>query len=120
MRAGGRGKHTTIPEHMPSSHRRYAERTIERIQDEAARIGPATALLCDLVLQHRPHPEQGFRTCLGILRLIRPYGTERLEAAASRALEIGARTYGSVKSILENNLDRRAPQQRATDDTASP
>ena len=118
MRGGGKGKHTTIPEHMPSSHRRYADWTIERIQDEAARIGPATALLCDLVLQHRPHPEQGFRACLGILRLIRPYGTERLEAAASRALEIGARTYGSVKSILENNLDRRASQQRTTSDTA--
>jgi len=118
MRAGGKGKHTTIPEHMPSSHRRYADWTIERIQEQAARVGPATALLCDLVLQHRPHPEQGFRACLGILRLVRPYGTERLEAAASRALEIGARTYGSVKSILENNLDRRASQRRATNDTA--
>jgi transposase len=118
MRGGGKGKHTTIPEHMPSSHRRYADWTIERIQDEAARVGPATARLCDFVLQHRPHPEQGFRACLGILRLVRPYGTERLEAAASRALEIGARTYGSVKSILENNLDRRASQRRTTNDTA--
>lgn len=118
MRGGGKGNHTTIPEHMPSSHRRYADWTIGRIQDEAARIGPATALLCDLVLQHRPHPEQGFRSCLGILGLVRSYGTERLEAATSRALEIGARTYGSVKSILENNLDRRASQRRATNDTA--
>lgn len=118
MRAAGKGRHTTIPEHMPASHRRYADWTIERIQDEAARIGPATALLCDLVLQHRPHPEQGFRACLGILRLVRPYGTERLEAAASRAVDIGARTYGSVKSILENNLDRRASQRRTTNDAA--
>lgn len=118
MRGGGKGKHTTIPEHMASSHRRYADWTIGRIQQEATRIGPATVMLCDLVLQHRPHPEQGFRACLGILRLVRPYGTERLEAAACRALEIGARTYGSVKSILENNLDRRASQQRATNDTA--
>jgi transposase len=117
-RAGGKGRHTTIPEHMPSSHRRYADWTIGRIQAEAACVGPATALLCDLVLQHRPHPEQGFRACLGILRLVRPYGTARLEAAASRALDIGARTYGSVKSILDNNLDRRAPQPRATNDTA--
>ena len=118
MRAGGKGKHTTIPEHMPSSHRRYADWTIERIQNDAAHIGPATALLCELVLEHRPHPEQGFRACLGILGLVRPYGTERLEAAASRAVEIGARTYGSVKSILENNLDSRASQQRATNDSA--
>jgi transposase len=118
MRGGGKGKHTTIPEHMPSSHRRYADWTIGRIQDEAARVGPATALLCDVILEHKPHPEQGFRACLGILQLVRPYGTERLEAAASRALEISARTYGSVKSILENNLDRHAPQRRATNDTA--
>ena len=116
MRASGRG-YTTIPEHMPSSHRRYANWTIERIRSEAERIGPATELLCELVLQHRPHPEQGFRSCRGILRLVHPYGSDRLESAAARALEIGARTYGSVKSILENNLDRRAAQRRATNDT---
>jgi transposase len=118
MRSSVRGGHTTIPEHMPSSHRRYADWTIGRIQDEAARVGPATVLLCDVILQHRPHPEQGFRSCLGVLGLVRPYGPERLEAAASRALEIGARTYPSVKSILENNLDRRASQKRTTNDTA--
>jgi transposase len=118
MRSSVRGGHTTIPEHMPSSHRRYADWTIGRIRDEAARVGPATALLCDVILEHKPHPEQGFRSCRGILGLVRPYGTERLEAAADRALEIGARTYPSVKSILENNLDRRASQQRTTNDTA--
>lgn len=117
-RTGAKGRHTTIPEHMPSSHRRYADWTLERIQAEAARIGPATVLLCELILQHRPHPEQGFRACLGILRLERGYGAERLEAAAERALEIGARTYGSVKSILANNLDRRPPAQRSTPQTA--
>jgi len=114
-RSSGNGKHTTVPEHMPSSHRRYADWTIARIQREAAAIGPSAALLCELILEHRPHPEQGFRACLGIVRLIRPFGADRVEAAATRALEIGARTYGSVKSILDNNLDRQAPQRRAPD-----
>jgi transposase len=115
MRASGNGKHTTVTDHMPSSHRRYADWTIERIRREAADIGPSVALLCDLILEHRPHPEQGFRACLGIVRLTKPFGANRVEAAAMRALEIGARTYGSVKSILDNNLDRLAAQRRTTD-----
>src|SRR4051812_22884527 len=71
---------------------------------DAAAIGPATAALCELILDERAHPEQGFRACLGIIRLARSYGNERLDAAATRAIDIGARTYGSVKSILANNL----------------
>ena len=89
--------------------------TIERIRADAP--GPATAALCELILEQRPHPEQGFRACLGVVRLARPYGAERLEAAAERAIDIGARTYGSVKSILDNHLDRRSAQKRATDGT---
>src|SRR5262249_50881969 len=117
MRMSGNHKHTTIPEHMPSSHRRYAGWTIERIRADARGIGPATVALCELILEHRPHPEQGFRACLGIVRLARTYGPERLEAAADRAIDIGAKTYGSVKSILDNNLDQRPAQKRATDGT---
>lgn len=109
VRGGPRGRHTTLPEHMPRAHRRHAEWTIERIGREAAAIGPATATLTTLILQSRPHPEQGFRACLGILRLVRSYGRERLEAACSRGLEIGARSYGSVQSILRHGLDRRSP-----------
>lgn len=113
QRMSGNHRHTTIPEHMPSSHRRYAGWTIARIQREAAGIGPAVAALCDHIIEERAHPEQGFRTCLGVLRLARSYGAARLEAAAARAIEIGARTYGSLKSILANNLDRRpAPETR--------
>ena len=114
LRASGNGKHTTVTDHMPSSHRRYADWTLDRIRRDAAVIGPATAALCELILEHRPHPEQGFRSCLGILRLARPFGMARLEAAATRAIDIGALTYGSVRSILDNNLDRhvadRAPR----------
>jgi transposase len=117
IRSSGNHKHTTIPDHMPSSHRRYAGWTIDRIREGARAIGPATAMLCELILEQRPHPEQGFRACLGIVRLTGPFGAMRLEAAAERAIEIGARTYGSVKSILDNKLDRRPAQKRAADGT---
>src|SRR5262249_1154417 len=118
LRNSGNGKHTTVPDHMPSSHRRYADWTTDRLRREAQSIGPSAALLCDMILEHRPHPEQGFRACLGILRLVRTFGGARVEAAANRALEIGARTYGSVKSILDNNLDPQVPHRRATPDQA--
>ena len=106
MRSSGNGRHTTVPEHMPSSHRRFADWTIERITREASAIGPDAALLCEKILAERPHPEQGFRACLGIIRLVKGFGRERVNAACGRALEIGARTYGSVRSILDNHLDR--------------
>jgi transposase len=115
LRSSGNGKHTTVQEHMPSSHRRYANWTLDRIRTDAASIGPSTAALCDLILEHRPHPEQGFRSCLGIVRLVKPFGNARVEAAATRALDIGAMTYGSVRSILDNNLDRHSAGQRGPD-----
>ena len=85
---------------------------------DAAAIGPSTAALCELILEQRSHPEQGFRACLGIVRLVKAFGAQRVEAAAARALDIGARTYGSVRSILDNNLDRHASQQRGADGVA--
>jgi transposase len=115
LRSSGNGKHTTVQEHMPSSHRRYADWTIDRIRRDAAAIGPSTSALCELILEQRSHPEQGFRACLGIVRLVKAFGAQRVEAAATRALDIGARTYGSVRSILDNNLDRHAAQQRGAD-----
>jgi transposase len=113
MRGGLRGRHTTLPEHMPSSHRRYAGWTIDRIRRDATAIGPCAAALTTLILESRPHPEQGFRACLGILRLARHYGAERLEAACARGLDIDARSYGSINSILQNGLDRRPPPRTA-------
>ena len=113
MRGIGRGRHTTIPEHMPSAHRRYAEWTIERIGIDAAAIGPSTAKLTALILESRPHPEQGYRACIGILRLVRHYGAERLEAACNHGLEIGARSYSSIQSILKHGLDHRPPRPAA-------
>ena len=108
------GRHTTVPEHMPSSHRRHGGWTIERIHTEAAAIGPNVAMLCALVLQAKQHPEQGYRACLGIVRLTKTFGRERTEAACERALTIGARTYGSVRSILDHRMDQR-PKTAAAD-----
>src|SRR5271155_3975403 len=102
-------------EHMPSSHRRYAGWTIERIREDARKIGPATAALCEQILESRPHPEQGYRACLGIVRLAGSFGVARLQVAAERAIEIGARTYGSVKSILDARLDQRPAPKRPAD-----
>jgi transposase len=112
-RSGARGRHTTIAEHMPSAHRRYADWTIERIHAAAGLIGPSTAKLTALILESRPHPEQGYRACIGILRLARHYGSDRLEAACDRGLDIGARSYGSIQSILKHGLDRRPPPRPA-------
>ena len=117
MRGSGNRRHTTVAEHMPSSHRRYANWTPERIRSRAAANGPHTGILIDVILRAKPHPEQGFRSCIGILRLAKTHGGERLEAACERALEISATSYSSLASILKNNLERRAPRQ-ATDGPA--
>ena len=108
-RYGGH-RYGTDPEHMPSSHRRYAEWTPERFRRWARTIGPNTEGLVIAVLHHRPHPEQGFRTCLGILRLFRGLDPARAEAVSARAVAIGALSYKSIASILANNLDRTRPQ----------
>ena len=91
---------------MPSSHRRYGEWTPAKIREEAKRIGPMLSLLVEKSIENRPHPEQGYRSCLGIIGLEKRFGAERLEAAALRALEIQARNYPSVKSILEKGSTR--------------
>jgi len=98
---------------MPSSHRRHADWTPEKLRRQAAGIGPDTAILVEVILRERTHSEQGFRSCLGIVRLARTHGRDRLEAACKRALEIGARSYTSVNSILRNNLDRTRPDPAA-------
>ena len=105
QRSGQQGRFTTEPAHMPEAHRRHAEWTPGRIVAWAEKTGPATADLVKVIMASRPHPEQGFRSSLGIMRLGRRYGDERLEAAATRALAIGAHSYRSVESILKNGLD---------------
>jgi len=106
-RSRRRGRHTTVKAHMPASHRHYADWTPERLLDWAAKTGEATAELVRCIITSRAHPQQGYRTCLGILRLGEAHGQERLEAAARRALAIGATSYKSVASILKHGLDHR-------------
>jgi transposase len=115
VRSAVKHKHSTTPEHMPSSHRRYAEWSPARMLREACKIGPATAALFEAIMKAKPHPEQGFRSCLGILSLVKGYGPLRIEAAAKRGNDIGAKTYGSIKSILQNGLDRAYAPTRAAD-----
>jgi transposase len=99
------GGHTTDPAHMPDSHRRYAEWTPSRIIEWARKTRPKTASLAEAIMESRRHPEQGYRSCLGIIRLGERYGTDRLEAACARALAARALSYRSVESILAHNLD---------------
>lgn len=108
LRSFRRGQHTTVPAHMPESHRQHLEWSPSRILAWAEKTGPATAALADAILTERRHPEQGYRSCLGILRLGKKYSPERLEAACARALGAGARSYRNVKSILERGLDQVA------------
>jgi transposase len=104
-RVPGRRNHETLPEHMPSSHRRHAEWTPTRVLAWAQKTGPATAGLVAAIMAERPHPEQGFRSCMGILALEKTYGRARLEAACQRAAQIKARSASSVRSILQTGLD---------------
>ena len=111
MRSPLRGRHTTADEHMPEKHRKMGQWSPERFIRWATTIGPDTALLIDNVLRSRRHPQQAFRSCLGILRLADSYGEDRLEAAAGRAVELSANSYRSVESILKHCLDQRPSEQ---------
>jgi transposase len=112
-RTDSRGRHTTDPAHMPKAHQRHLEWTPSRLIDWARTIGPHTAALVQAILADRPHPEQGYRSCLGLLRLAKHYGPERLEAACARAGAVEARSYRHVDSILKHGLDRLAGPEAA-------
>jgi transposase len=115
LRSHARGRHTTLPEHMPEAHRRYAEWTPERLVRWAGKTGPATARAAEAILGSRPHPEQGFRACQGLIRLGKSYGPARLEAACARALATGPVSYRRVADILKAGLDRQpTPTTEAT------
>lgn len=99
-------RYSTKPEHMPSSHREHRRWSPPRVVARAKRIGPHVSEVVDRLLSSKVHPEQGYRPCLGIVRLADQYGEDRLEAACRRALRFAAVSYKSVKSILEKGLDR--------------
>ncbi len=100
-----RGRHTTDPAHMPKAHQKYLEWSPSRIIHWAGRNGPQTQALVSSIMESRKHPEQGFRSCLGIMRLAKRFSPQRLEAACARALILRAYSYKSVESILKNKLD---------------
>jgi transposase len=116
----GRGAYTTVPEHMSASHRAHAEWSPGRLLSWGARIGPSVAALVKHLLESKPHPEQGYRACLGLLAAARRYGDARLAAACQRALAIGSPTRRSVLSILEAGLDQQPLQTRNDDDWQLP
>ena len=95
-----RRAYTTLPEHMPRSHREYLKWTPERILNGATKTGPNTAQVAEAIMERKPHPQQGFRSILGILRLSKTYGNERVEAACARALRIDSISYKSIDSLL--------------------
>jgi transposase len=101
------GRHTTVAEHMPKAHRAHQEWSPSRLVRWGATIGPETQTLVQQILESRPHPEQGYRSCLGLLRLAKRYGPARLNAAC-------ARSYRHVDSMLKHGLDRQPLLQEAT------
>jgi transposase len=106
LRSFEKGKATTKAEHMPASHRAHAEWTPSRILEWVRKTGPNALALAEEIMRRRPHPQQGFRSCLGIIRLGERYGTERLERACARAVRHRAYSYRSVEAILKNKLDQ--------------
>jgi transposase len=108
IRSFVKGHHTTVAQHMPKSHQHYAQWTPQRLVRWAENTGPATAGVVQTILARRAHPQQGFRSCLGIMRLGKSFGQDRLEAACRRALKVGSCSYKSIDSILRQGLDRLA------------
>lgn len=107
------GRHTTLSEHMPPSHQKYQEWSPDRFSRWAQAIGPHTTQLVQALLSSRKHPQQAYRSCLGLLRLASRYGEDRLEAACRRALPAGIHSYKGVKNILDAKLDQLEPEEAA-------
>jgi transposase len=111
---------STLAEHMPSAHRAHAEWTPSRLIRWAEKSGPATGRVVKGILESRPHPEQGYRACLGLMRLGRRYGAARLEAACQRAEHLRSYSYRTVKNILSSAQDRLPLDNHPTAEKATP
>ena len=107
------GKHTTLPEHRPKKHQNL-EWTASRMIERGLVIGTSTAAALERIMESRKHPELGYRSCLGVLRLGERYGRERLETACRRAVALNACSYRRIKSMLETGLDRQPLEPVAT------
>ena len=107
-------QHTTLKEHMPPAHQKYSEWSPSRFIRWAQKTGPHTARLVKSIIDSRIHPEQGYRSCMGILHLDRHYPKERLENAAARALRYSNLSLKALRKILENGLDRLEEKDSST------
>jgi transposase len=101
LRSAAKAHHTTLSEHMPPAHQAIAKRTPDRLRADAAALGPAIGAYVDRLLSAREHPEQGVRSCLGVLRLAGAYGKARLELACERALAAGVLSSRYVERLLK-------------------
>jgi len=114
VRSFQRGGHTTLPEHMPPSHREYKEWPPSRLIAWAATIGPRTEEVVETILSAGAYPVHGYRRCLGILRLGKKYGEARLESACERALALRALSYKTIESILKTGSEKLPLRKKAT------
>jgi transposase len=114
-RVGGKHHHVTTKDHMPRSHQKHLEWTPSRIVTWGESVGPSTAALLGAMMAARPHPEQGYRACLGVLRLAKRYGEARLEKAAKRALAARTLEYRSINAILKHKLEDEPLPERSDD-----
>lgn len=114
VRCERRGGHTTDPAHMPKAHRKHLEWSPSRLIRWGEQTGPHTGLVIERILERRRHPEQGYRSCLGLLRLGERFSPARLEAACERALALDALSFRSVRSILEKGLDQLPLEEQTT------
>lgn len=105
VRSWASHKHTTIKEHMPQSHQRYAEWTPSRLIHWGKTLSEEVGLLFVEIIKTKPHPEQGFRSCLGIMRLAKVHGEDRLKKACQQALFLKSYSYRTVKNILTHKLE---------------
>jgi transposase len=110
MRVNKPGAFVTDKLHMPHSHRQYLEWTPERIKSWGEKIGLHTKLLMEAIMEHREHPEHGYRSCLGLIRLAKLYPPERVDQACKRACDLQAYNYKSVKALLERGLEKMSPE----------
>jgi transposase len=115
-----KGAHTTLTEHMPKAHQKHMQWTPGRFLNWAKDIGPGTLKVVKHLLENKPHPEHGYRTCLGLLNLVKQVGPQRLEAACTRAWALGSPTRKSVCSILDNGLERQPLPQQDSQEPTSP
>jgi transposase len=112
LRLQRHGQYATVTAHMPKAHQDYAQWTPERLVHWAGKTGPDTVCVVESILRNRPHPQQGFRACLGLMRLGKEYGPERLEAACTRALATQTVGFKSIESILKRGLDKTPLPQK--------